>query len=197
MINCSWGDFAHNGVEGALSNFWAQSNKGHGIHLPSVGGYPIVHTIKSKTSHAFDIVLPNNQNITIGSTKDLVSVKIHHANEQSFGNVEGFLGDFHGHMLARDGVTVLVDDIDALGQEWQVRDDEPRLFGTARAPQYPTKCRLPDLAAKESRRLGEGINESTASAACAHLKGNAHAFKACVYDVTATNDITLANGELY
>ncbi|CAB9510252.1 expressed unknown protein [Seminavis robusta] len=88
-------------------------------------------------------------------------------------------------------------DMNALGQEWQVHDDEPMLFKAARAPQYPAKCILPDMTQKEARHLREGVTEETAKVACAHLKEDAHAFANCAYGVTATNDLDMAESGVY
>ena len=181
-----------NGVDNAFAvpsaaNFLRKSHS-----LTTLGGYPVYHTSLNKKKHVFDIVLGNGQNITVSNMKDMVSIAIKNGTKALFGEVEGLLGNFQGKMLARDGVTDLHDDVDALGQEWQVRDDEPMLFQAVRAPQYPELCRLPDVAAKEARRLGEGISEEAAKAACAHLMGDINAFEACVYDVTATNDLDQA-----
>jgi hypothetical protein len=192
-----WGEYSFNGVENALINSRATLHDGKTNALPTIGGFPIFRT-PSGISHSFDVMLSAHKNITIGTMKDLVSVKVHGTDESLFGSVEGFLGDFNGRMLARDGVTMLDDDIEALALEWQVRDDEPMLFSVTRSPQYPENCRLPDLEAKEARRLGEGINKEVAEAACAYLKQkNAGAFAACVYDVTATNDIDQAKSGAY
>ncbi|CAB9511754.1 expressed unknown protein [Seminavis robusta] len=180
-----------------------RNNKKHSEVLFKMGGsYPIVHTIVSKKKQVFEIMLATNQNISIGILKDIVSVNIHDAAREHFGNAVGMLGSFDGKLLARDGVTTYSmkeedNDIGAYGQEWQVRDDEPMLFRAVRAPQYPQACRLPtkqsSLKAKESRRLGQGgISEEDAKVACVHVKHDQQVFAACVYDVTVMNDLDQA-----
>lgn len=176
----SWGEYAINSVEGADP-------------ATGLGGFPLHHTQLNKKQHKFDIVLAPDSNITIGNMKDLVSVKIGGSHYSMFNKVSGLWGDFFGRMLARDGVTNLGEAPNAMGQEWQVRDDEAMLFRNARAPQYPVQCILPNVEQNESRRLGQGISEGTAKAACAHLKADEHAFHNCIYDVTATNDIDMAD----
>lgn len=194
----AFGSYAFNSVEGAVMNplFSKKTNfrSARKVNAVSyIGGYPIVHTQDdSKKQHSFDIVLADHQNITISVLKDIVSVRVHNANPDSFSNVEGFLGNSKGDMLARDGVTDLGGDMNEMADEWQVRDTDSILFETNRAPQYPNRCRLPDEQSKESRRLGAGILEEEAKTACAHVKGNARAFAACIYDVTATNDLDQA-----
>lgn len=191
-----WGEYSVNDVQDATILTSLKDKTGHEGLLSKIGGYPIFHTLKTDDQHRhhqFDIVLPHHQNITITSLKDIVNVKINHASFEYFGNVEGILGNHHGQMLARDGVTDLSGDINALGQEWQVRDNEPMLFTLDRLPQYPQKCNLPNVAERESRRVGEGISEEQAKVACAHLKANTKRFENCIYDVTITNDLDQAS----
>jgi len=183
----SYGDHALNGVDGAL---------GTDAMIPKVGGYQIYHTPVNKKRHTYDIILSENENITLTTFKDWVSVKILHGDEERFGNVSGLMGNFHGEMVSRNG-TNLHDDINALGQDWQVQPaQDGNLFHTVRAPQYPELCRLPTAATKmAARRLGETVvTMEAAEAACAHLEGaaDAHTFKFCVYDVLASGDLELA-----
>lgn len=188
----SWGEHALNGVENAMvANTPAQNGLRKQVAVPDIGGYPIIFSQVDKKKTIVDISLGEGQRISIKTMKDLVGIAIHNANERQFGNTVGLLGNFHGQLLARDAATDLHDNADALGQEWQVRDNEPMLFRTARAPQYPARCNLPvNPDEREARRLGEGIQEEAAKLACSHLKGSA--FDACVYDVTATNDLDMA-----
>jgi hypothetical protein len=190
----AWGEYAVNGVEDAKINSYidTQAHIRSNYKINQIGGYPIYHTMLSKKKHQFDVVLGPGQNITLSNHKEFVSVKTHHVS--GFAGVTGFLGNHEGQMLARDGVTDMSGDPNAFAQEWQVRNEQS-LFRTVREPQFPAQCRLPshaDAEAMEQRRLGEGISEEEAEAACAHLKKNVHEFKACVYDVTATNDLDMA-----
>jgi hypothetical protein len=190
----SWGEYSLNGVEDAnLASYDDQVLlRGQTQPVPGLAGYDVYHTEVNKKKHVFDIILGQGQNITLSNMKGIVGVEVNHGRKASFGGAVGLLGNFQGQMLARDGVTDLQDDMNEMGQEWQVRENEPMLFQSARAPQYPEMCRLPNVAEKEARRLGEGISEDVAKVACAHLKHNENAFAACVYDVTATNDLDLA-----
>lgn len=195
----SWGEYSFNDVQDAAM-LDGRKHKKIGLEktdeVSTMGGYPIYHTSTEPKNHRFDVVLPHKQNITITCMKDIVNVKLEHATFEYFGEVEGFLGNHHGDMLARDGVTDLREDINKLAEEWQVRDTDQVLIGTSRAPQFPQECVLPEegaaQAAKEARRLGEGITEDQAKNACAHLKNNKNLFEACVYDVTATNNLDQA-----
>ena len=44
------------------------------------------------------------------------------------------------HLLGRDGVNDMSKNLNDYGEEWQVRDTEPKLFQDQRAPQYPDRC---------------------------------------------------------
>lgn len=190
----SWGEYALNGVEDAVAASSQLPELREGATVSKLGGYPIYHTHVSKEKHIFDIILSKHSNITVSNFKRFVNVKINHETEL-FSDVSGLMGDIHGNMFARDGVTDLSQDMLSFGQEWQVRDDEPMLFREVRDPQYPTKCILPDMREKEARRLSEGITEEAAKLACAEYSGAS--FAACVYDVTATNDLDQADSGSY
>lgn len=195
----SFGEYAVNGVTDAIIEGGEPTNLRKGAVVSSVGGYPIYHTQLSKKRNTFDIVLGPGENITISTHKDIVAVKVTGAHPDHFAGVTGLLGNFQGKLLARDGATeFLLEDVSGMGQEWQVRSEEPQLFRSARAPQYPQQCRLPiSTAEKEARRLGEGITEETAKVACAHAHLSGAAFEACVYDVTAMNDLDQADSGAY
>jgi len=73
-------------------------------------------------------------------------------------------------MLARDGVTAAQGYPVAFAMEWQVREDEPKLFQATRTPQHPLGlCVMPQDKQKEKgRRLGAvSVSEKAARAACA------------------------------
>ena len=184
----SFGSYSFNGVDDAL--------KPNGMAAPLLSGYPVYHNQISENKHHFDIVVALNKNITLSVFKDWVGVHIRGEDEKSFGEVSGLLGSFYGELKGRDGKD-LSKDINALGQEWQVRDDEPMLFRTSREPQYPAKCFLPDetaarVAAAERRRLGQSVEIGEAEQACAHFTGSA--FKFCVHDVMVSGDLEVASG---
>lgn len=180
----SYGEFSLNGVEGA--------------DLPTMlAGYPVYHTQVNKKRHKFDIVLGRSENITISTFRDVVAVFINggHQSAKYFGNSVGIMGSYNGTLLARDGVTVM-ENINEFGQEWQVTDEEPKLFSfAARHPQYPHKCILPEPKSEKARRLGETIAKSKAEEACSHLSGKP--FDNCVFDVMAFGDLEMADAGLY
>ena len=176
----SYGDYAVNGVDTPYL----------GGKAGKIGGYDLYYTQVNKKKHVFDIVLGPNENITLATYKQLVSVHIdvHEDREKFFGNSEGLLGALNGDLLARDGT--VMQDTDAFGQEWQITDEEPQLFRVAREPQFPAKCVMADPNAATGRRLGQSVSEGAAEMACAHKVGAA--FNNCVYDVMAIGDLELA-----
>jgi hypothetical protein len=181
-----YGDFAVNGVD----------TPSLGGKAGSIGGYPLVHTEVSKMKNTFDIVLEDGYNITLANFKNLVSVTITaEVNEKYFQDAEGLQGAVTGELFARDGKTIM-DDMTEFGMEWQVRPDEPALFRTARAPQYPAQCIMPSKDAAEKRRLEEdSISLDAAQLACAEHVGKT--FDSCVYDVMAVGDLELAQAGVY
>jgi hypothetical protein len=157
------------------------------VALPSkITGYRISYNRRSDFQQTYLVHLHNKQTVVIKTWHDLVSVSIENGKEEDFGDAVGLMGDFAtGHKRARDGH--VMEDVNAFGQEWQVREDELKLFQTLKLPQHPQQCVLPPAKTEKRRRLGEGISEVVAKAACAHV--DAEDFDFCVYDVLVTNDI--------
>lgn len=182
----AYGDHAVNDVDGALSTSWNAQK--------TIGGYLVHYTMISKKSYRYDIVLSPHQNITLSSFKDLVAVHLDGGNFKQYLDVAtatGIMGTLDGKLVGRDGVTDMSNNINAHGQEWQVRDVDPKLFRTTREPQYPAKCILPSLEATQRRRLGESRAEKDAAeAACSQFSGVE--FDECVYDVMSTGDLEVA-----
>jgi len=122
-----------------------------------------------------------------------VNIKITDPKWKNFEGSRGLMGMYPtGVRFGRDGSTVF-SDMNAFGQEWQVRESEPMLFHNVDGPQHPTKCLMPEEATAEQkrRRLGEGmITHEDADLACARVGGPDH--DACVFDVLAANDKDMA-----
>ena len=165
----------------------------------TVSGFEVVHMEHRKNQHLFVIKLDANFQIVLKVYKDLVNVDldISSGDDIQFRDTVGLMGNWlNGTRFGRDGVSVLEDPAES-GLEWQVRDTEPHLFMTNRAPQYPAKCDMPDLALQSKRRLGEAaISPAAAGTACARFK-DMHAHNMCVYDVMATGDLSLADEDVY
>ena len=131
--------------------------------------------------------------------KDFVKVEVAAHGSDSYLGSHGLLGRYpDGKRVGRDGET-LIEDINAFGQEWQVTAAEPKLFHTyndAWVVPAGQVCAMPvETAAKKKlrqRRLAEGIPLEEAEQACAHLV-DASDHKACVFDVVATQDVTMGS----
>ena len=97
-------------------------------------------------------------------------------------------------MLGRDSKTV-IDDPVLFGKEWQVRDNEMGLFGTARVPQFPEECIMPGEGSSingfKRRRLGQSsVTKQAAEKACDWWGPEVK--ERCVYDVLALGDLEIA-----
>lgn len=95
------------------------------------------------------IGLGDGVNIAIKSFrhKKFMAIETTGVNYDTFDDGLGLAGAFGaGIMVGRDGVTVFEEnDTDNFGLDWQVRaPEDPTIFQSARAPQFPTKCIVPD-----------------------------------------------------
>ena len=154
----------------------------------TVGGFELTRKVVNDHQLTY-IVHANNQNIVVKTWKQFVSVKIEHATHEDFGESVGLMGSFGtGHMFARDGITVMEHDVNAFGQEWQVMPWEAQLFQTVEGPQFPSQCAVLKKTTRR-RRLGE-VSEEQAAQACADVAVEDRDL--CIYDVMATNDMTMA-----
>lgn len=119
-------------------------------------------------------------------------------NTNKFGGSVGLMGSHdtiaeEEELVGRDGKTLFTD-MNAFGQEWQVREEEPMLFQTVEGTQHPLGCVMPEQVAKEDkrRRLGASmITLEDAEVACAHAGSEADR-DVCIFDVLATNDKDMA-----
>jgi hypothetical protein len=157
-------------------------------------GFAFSHTQPTDKQHAFEVYLGGRERIKVKTYKDFVSVLIEQGGGKHFGDSVGLMGDFRmGHMIARDGKTVL-DDANAFGQEWQVRDTEPSLFHTVRLPQHPQQvCTLPPP--KQANQLRRRLEESSSVSQLAAEKACEHWGEGkddCVFDVLTTGDLEMA-----
>jgi hypothetical protein len=163
--------------------------------LPSkFSGFEFLHTQPTDKQHVFEVHLGGRERIKLKTYKDFVSVVIEQGLSKHFGKSVGLMGDFGmGHMIARDGKTV-VDDANAFGQEWQVLDTEPTLFQTVRFPQHPQKCTMPTPKTTDMlrRRLlgASSVDELAAEKACEHWGEQGK--DDCVFDVLTTGDLEMA-----
>ena len=159
-----------------------------------IAGFTVNHHWPSKNVHIFEVLLKGDEEkIIVKVYKDLVAVKLHGASDDRFHGSLGMLGshDNAGLMLARDGATIL-EDGNAFAAEWQIRDTEPMLFQTVRAPQFPEGCQLPSISQEESRRrlAGSSVTMEAAEEACASWPKES--ISGCIHDVLATEDLEFA-----
>jgi hypothetical protein len=105
--------------------------------------------------------------------------------------VKGMLGTRgRSGLIGRDGETVM-ESGNAMGDEWQVRDTDAKLFHTARAPQYPDKCIMPEPE-EGTRRLGEEkALRRLAMEACSNKSPTSLEF--CIFDVIQMEDEAAAD----
>jgi len=177
-----WGAYFLNGIETA--------------ELPAtLSGRNVTYTKSNKRQHDFLIDLGQNQHITVKAFKDLVNIKFVGFHQNDFKDCRGLMGEWEtGVHYGRDGNSVIEDD-NAFGFEWQVRDDEPNLFASrGSGPHYPEQCRMPDMTSESRRRLRASVSKENAEKACA---GVTNGFDQCVYDVIATGDLEVAQAGVY
>lgn len=166
----------------------------------TIAGFPISYTqdpTKKLPHVTLDVDLGDGEIIRFRQLRNIVSVYILGPKRDDFEAGVGLVGSFStGSLLARDGQTVM-EDPNAFGQEWQVRDTEPQLFQEIRAPQYPQQCTMPSVSVQESRRrrLEAGITDEEAQLACAGLSEDA--YNDCMYDVIMSGDISMAAAYVY
>jgi hypothetical protein len=163
--------------------------------LPAeLAGFAFSHTQPTATQHMFEVHLGGREHIKLKTYKDFVSVLIEQGESEHFGQSVGLMSDFgKGHMIARDGKTV-IDDANAFGQDWQVLHTDPSLFQTLRFPQHPNVCTMPTpvQANHLRRRLAEtsSVDEAAAEKACEHWGEQGK--DDCVFDVLTTGDLEMA-----
>jgi hypothetical protein len=161
-------------------------------------GFAFSHTQPTDQQHVFEVYLGGRERIKVKTYKDFVSVLIEQGKSEHFLGSDGLMGDFAmGRMIARDGKTI-IDDANAFGQEWQVRDTEPSLFQTLRLPQHPNVCILPTpkQTSQLRRRLAAtSLDEQLAAEkACEHW---GEGKDDCVFDVLSTGDLEMAEASVY
>jgi len=183
-------------VEGTIDkkdNYWINFEPAG--ELTTIGGFPVTSWWQNSYKRHFLIDLHSkfpNQKIQISTYKEFVRVDFLNSTAEAFGNTVGILGDFNsGKTFARDGSTVLDNFMD-LGNEWQVLPDETMIFHDVADPQFPKKCLEPeDPQGQRRRRLGEStVSVEDAEKACATLTDPLDR-KDCVYDILATQDISM------
>ena len=164
--------------------------------MPNVmgGRFPVTHTQLNKKKHRFEIRLDEfkNETIVVSTFKDIVAVHVENASRDNFASSMGMMGRFvDGALVSRDGNTLMSDDLNAFGQEWQVLPGEPQLF-QAPSPFLGQAC-VPSTLQKAGRRLGEAsILKEAVEKACAHYDDEIKK-DMCIFDVIAMEDLEVAD----
>ena len=170
----------------------------------TLAGMTLKSSLKGKHKNIFvyDLILSNKNVIQIRANTKTGMLFIDC--KGSFADSVGLLGSTAG-MFGRDGVTNLEGHWNAWGEEWQVRDTEPKLFrDMEHEPQYPAGC-LYEGASKRQTRLRrrltdgmapDGVSVTMANEACAELISE-ELRNFCIADVLATGDIELAEDPFY
>ena len=142
----------------------------------------------------------HHERLTLATYYDFVKVDLNanDGNNHYKGSL-GLLGRFpDGKRVGRDGET-FIEDINAFGQEWQVKPEEPKLFHSYDEDWVVPagqSCAMPEESEAKTvlrkRRLESGIPMEDAEKACAHLESEDE-IKACIFDVLATQDTNMAS----
>jgi len=167
-------------------------------------GYPISKTFKGTHQK---IIIYDLDVTTDKAVSKPIQIRVNTNAGMLFVDISGRFPDSAGllgppsddkRMLARDGETDLFDEWNSFGEEWQVRNDEPKLFQEKRAPQYPQGCVYESNESKSLRRrlsMDSGVTTAEAEAACSGSKGRSKEF--CIADVMATGMVDIAEDEFY
>lgn len=154
----------------------------------SVSGFTVILNQINTVKTEFIVYLNDDQKIIMKTFKEMVGVEMVATKGIDFGSSLGLMGTFReGLKMARDKVSILSEDNNKFGQEWQVQPSERMLFHNVEGPQAPEKCEIPKVTTLR-RRLDESkISLEQAEIACSRV-GREH-FNICVFDVMATSDL--------
>jgi len=141
--------------------------------------------------------------LVIKTFKSFVRVDINWQGSENYYNSVGLLGSHahNGERLGRDGK--FIKNANAFGQEWQVRPEiDGSLFHSYEGAIVGKQCVMPPayhegddltVASLRGRRLGaSALDTQAAEKACDHLV-DPEEKKACVFDVIATQDLSMAS----
>jgi hypothetical protein len=160
----------------------------------SISGYPIEYIPEQKGKVRIEINIRSdnpNEKIVFRRKKGFMWIDFKTPSKANFENSSGLLGTYEsGLLVARDGFTEYENTSD-FAEQWQVKDTDDKLFHDLRAPQYPQKCIMPQMAeTKKLRRLRETISRELAAKACSHWPKQGQ--ESCIFDVMMTGDLEMA-----
>lgn len=105
------------------------------------GRFPINFQVVNDIRFHFRIKLGGGTFLVVEVHNDFVNLNFKLVKGSDFESSLGMMGNFpDGAWVGRDGVT-LMDSPQALGQEWQVKEDEPMFFHDISGPQAPDTCK--------------------------------------------------------
>jgi von Willebrand factor type D domain len=137
-----------------------------------------------KTKYA--ISLDQEDQIQIANFLTMLSVSV----TAILTDASGMLGtSYLKGMIGRGGESIVGDNPNEMGAQWQVIDVEPMLFHNIRAPQFPEACVLPVNSIARRLRQSDKMYKM-ASDACADVEGEERNF--CIDDVLVMGDILAA-----
>jgi len=180
---------------------FVRGNKVSAGEVSSLAGYPLTKSFKgiNKRVVVYSLDLRDGNSIEIrANTKiGMVYVDI----DGHFDDSEGLVGSpQQDGLFSRDGTMDLSGYWNTYGEEWQVKNTEPKLFRVNSAPQHPEGC---VYVSKEittnlrHRRLTDdaAVSIEDANEACATSHDRLKEF--CVYDLMASGDLDLAEDRFY
>ncbi|CAB9527932.1 expressed unknown protein [Seminavis robusta] len=163
-----------------------------------IAGFLVRYRRKGISAEAHIYLDGPKERLTMKTYKGFVRVDVPwRITPENYKGAVGMLGSFdeNGARNGRDGKHI--GNHNEFGQEWQVREDELKLFNSYEgAVSAPEKCKLPEFTMAQQQMRKRRLAESTLSQediekACAHLPENQRS--ACEYDVIATQDIDMAS----
>lgn len=166
----------------------------------NIAGHRITWQSKIMDSEAnwiiFSIHLANGANIHVTVRNKLLDVNLENAKHNDFGDSIGLMGSLSRRkMLGRDGQTVFKD-YEVYGQEWQVLKGDMLFMDVGEGPQHPAKCNFPSEARKsflyERRKLRGAESKFAKKAEQVCNTWPVQTRDACIFDVLATGDLTMA-----
>jgi von Willebrand factor type D domain len=138
----------------------------------------------------YTIDLGNNDNLLISNYKKMISVN---AIPKNIPDMVGMVGSYNiPGLVSRDGQTIIdINNANEMGFQWQVLDTEAILFTSIRSPQYPERCRLPDITLQNRhvRSVSQNMKDK-AKVACYGV--TEHLSEICINDVLTSGDVTFA-----
>jgi len=173
-------------------------------HHHQMAGFLVRYMQSGPNTREINLYLKGSKEVVLMKTfKTFVRVDLDWEGSVNYENAVGLLGSqaHDGKRLGRDGE--FIEDANAFGQEWQVRPEvDGSLFHSYEGAVVGKQCVLPpayhegdsmNVSSLRGRRLGaSALDTAAAEKACTHLV-DPEEIKACVFDVIATQDLSMAS----